>query len=106
MTVICPCCGSEIVAQRTPIEALMSIEMATVPRTIIRVLSNVYPRAVPADFLLEEIYRGSTEPEHARGALQIQICRVREKLAIYGWTVPKNQSGRGHSAFYKLEPLP
>ncbi|WP_309086411.1 helix-turn-helix domain-containing protein [Chelativorans sp.] len=101
----CPCCGQPINAGRAPIEALDAAPLATVPRTIVNALAEAYPRSVPAEFLIERIYSGSHEPENARTALNVQLSRLRDKLALYGWTIPRGPTGRGNRASYKLEPL-
>lgn len=106
MTVLCPCCGQSVNADKAPIEALEAAPLATVPRTIVNALVKSYPRAISAEFLVERIYSGAREPADARGTLAVQIVFLRKKLTPYGWTIPKGVGGRGNRAFYKLEPLP
>lgn len=102
---ICPCCGHEIAAPRAPIEALEAAPLPTVLRRIVNVLAEAYPRSVSSDFMIAEIYRGAREPEFASNCVSVQMARLRDKLAIYGWTVPRSQGGRGNLAGYRLAPL-
>ncbi len=102
---ICPCCGSPVNAGGVPISALLDAPLPTVARSIIMTLADAYPRSVTPEFLIERIYSGTREPEWARTALNVQISRLRDKLAIYGWTIPRGPMGRGNRARYKLEPL-
>lgn len=102
---ICPCCGQSMTAPRAPIETLEAAPLPTVLRRIVNILSEIYPRSVSSEFLIDEIYRGAREPEHARECVAVQISRLRDKLAIYGWTIPKAGGGRGNLGLYRLEPL-
>jgi hypothetical protein len=95
-----------MVAPRAPIEALRDAPLATVPRTVVNELVAAYSRQVSVERLIESVYSGSREPEFARTAMSVQLARIRDKLALYGWTVTKGQSGRGNIAFHKLVPLP
>jgi hypothetical protein len=104
--ITCPCCGQPMNAGKAPIDALEAAPLSAVKRTIVRRLAKAYPRSVSADALIDEIYRGSREPENARTALNVQISRLRDKLPLYGWTIPRAPDGKGNLAVYKLEPLP
>lgn len=105
MTTICPYCGNPIIT-RAPIEALEAAPLAAVPRTIVRTLARSYPRPVPVDRLIGAVYSGAHEPEWARSAISVQLSRIRDKIALYGWTVSKGRPGRGNTSEYRLEPLP
>lgn len=102
---ICPCCGQPVNAGRAPIEALDAAPLATVPRAIVNALVKAYPRALSADALISAVYSGAREPEYARGAISVQLNRIRDKLALYGWTVSRGAGGRGNTSMHRLEPL-
>lgn len=103
--ITCPCCGQTI-ETRAPIDALQHARLPAVPRRIVMLLSEIYPRPATPDFLIEEIYRGTREPDTARAALSVQMNRLRDKLAIHGWTVSQGKPGRGNTSLYRLEELP
>lgn len=103
---ICPCCNQPIIAGRAPIEALEAAPLAAVPRTIVNKLVRAYPRFVSAEALVAEVYSGSHEPDFARSAISVQLSRVRDKIAPYGWTVTRGRPGRGNTSSHRLEPLP
>ena len=105
MNTICPCCGQPMNAGIAPIEALEAAPLSTVRRTIVNRLARSYPREVSAEDLIEAIYTGSREPEHARQALTVQLANLRLLLRPYGWTIPRAPGGKGNHAFYKLEPM-
>ncbi|RVC71313.1 hypothetical protein EN759_00420 [Mesorhizobium sp. M00.F.Ca.ET.038.03.1.1] len=75
-------------------------------RTVANALVKAYPESVSADALIEAIYRGSRQPVNARLALKVQLSRLRDKIAVCGWTVNKRVGGRGIKGDYRLEVRP
>lgn len=91
-------------ASAAPLAALKAAPFAAIPTTIVRSLVDAYPQGVPADHLLFQIYGGSSEPDTARGALSVQIGRVRTSIERFGWTIPRSKPGKGNTSIYRLEP--
>ncbi|MER9524048.1 hypothetical protein NKI96_10730 [Mesorhizobium sp. M0292] len=86
-----------------PIEAIAEVALPHVLRTVANALVKQHPNSVTADDLIDDIYRGSRLPASARQALRVQMSRLRDKLAISGWTVSNENHGRGRKAEYRLE---
>lgn len=80
--------------------------LPNVLRTITNALVRVYPEPMSRDDLIAAIYRGSKQPASATKALRVQLTRLRDKLAVRGWTVSKSVAGAGNVAEYRLEARP
>lgn len=106
MTVICPCCSRPMEAARSPVEALASAIMGSVERRIVEALIAAYPKSITRDRMVEILYRDESDggPTDAPTVVSILMGRLRVKLALHGWTIPKARGGPG-SEGYHLEPI-
>ncbi|TIT80132.1 MAG: helix-turn-helix domain-containing protein [Mesorhizobium sp.] len=100
MSFCCPTCGRA--ATEMPIEAIADMPLPNVLRTVANALVKAYPEPVSADALIDAIY-GNRQPATARLALRVQLSRLRDKIALCGWTVSKALHGRGIKGEYRLE---
>ncbi len=89
----------------TPVETLKELQLGAVQGRLVDALADAFPRSLSTDALVERVYAGAREPDHARDVIVIQASYLRRKLARYGWTIPTCQRGRGNIGLYKLEPL-
>lgn len=100
----CPCCDQPM--KGTPeVHHLKEIKVTSMQEIILHTLVAIYPKGITGDDLVWQTYQGSNEPDSARSAMNVQINRLRKRLAEYGWTIPNNQTGRGNMKRYSLQPL-
>ncbi len=103
---MCPCCHQKMMNKAT-LTSLVAAPLPTVARTIVNGLAAAYPKSVTGEALIASIYNGvrGGGPVNARTALSVQMARLRDKLPMYGWTIPRSQTGKGNLARYRLCPL-
>ena len=106
MTVICPACGNSINADAAPIESLKYAQLSEMERRITDALSDKYPLGLSKNEIIDVLY--GSDPEGgaltASETVPVLVSRIRDKLAPFGWSIPKHHGGRGNIAFYKLQP--
>ena len=106
--ILCPCCLRPLEAGQTvEMTHLLDARMPAQHRTLIEALIKAYPRRVTLDHLVDRLYGDDIDggPDDPKQVIRAHVVRLRKKLPKYGWTIPKNNSGRGVNGTYRLEAL-
>ena len=74
---------------------------------LIRVLTKAYPKSATIGSIIHAMYADDIDggPDFAEMVIRTMVFRLRQKLPLYGWTIPKCKSGRGNYGVYRLEPM-
>lgn len=106
--ILCPCCRRPLEeGQTVDIKHLVDARMPRNHRILIETLARAYPRRVTIEHLVDQLFDDDPDggPDNPVHVVRVHINRLRKKLPKYGWTIPKNNGGRGVNGTYRLEPL-
>lgn len=106
MSIVCPCCGSDLPMQRASIEMLTHARVSPQQRIVLKALAEVYPDERATDELVNVLYgkRWDGGPEDPRRMIRAVIGHLRAILPAYGWTIPNYRGGKGNKGRFRLEP--
>lgn len=106
--ITCPCCGREMAAPRSPVEALTDAALDPQERMILAALVRAYPRYLTKPALVDAFYADDPDggPLDVGNVLSVRISSIRKIIARHGWTVSLADTGRGAQGRWRLEALP
>ena len=98
----CPCCGNPI-GKAAPIEEVIP-KLIGHQQTIITALSAAENMRAKRGKLMGAMWTGAKVPSRAVNIFHQNIHRVRDRIAVYGWTILSPAVGAS-AGYYRLVPL-
>lgn len=93
--------------KRNPTEELANAPLSRGQKNIVDALAAIYPRRMHIFDLVNHVYALDPNggPDNAMGSVRTQICNIRKRLPMFGWTIPKTFDVQGQHGWYRLEPV-